>query len=508
MSTVQEAKTTRVGDMIGRLVRLPDLGSVVARYDRKLLQYTFDNRLFRKGVLKVLERILVNYLMDDPGNPLMARKERANVGRAVIHSVSKFLNAIEDKPVIRQALMDRVLPAMMQAPTWQPAAQAAFRERFGEEPPAFLTVSPTKCCNLNCTGCYANASVAPEETLEFDVFDRILREKKELWGSWFTVISGGEPFMYRSQGKTIFDVFERYPDNFFLVYTNGTLLNDRNARRLAELGNVTPAISVEGYREETDNRRGQGIYDKILQAFENLQRYGVPYGVSITAFRQNAHLFTEELFSRYLDDLGALYIWIFQYMPIGRQQTLDMVLTPEQRLQMYRDTWEAVRKRKMFIADFWNSGSISNGCISAGRAGGYFYIEWNGNVTPCVFNPYSPVNIRDVYREGKTLNDVLQHPFMKEIRQWQNEYGLEKPPEETGNFMIPCPIKDHYEFMHPLLQKHRPKPIDPTGAEALQDAPYQEGLKQHGADLAALMDPIWEAEVLAKEPRRRRAGGS
>ena len=154
-------------------------------------------------------------------------------------------------------------------------------------------------------GCYANAVVAPQDTLDFDVFERILTEKKELWGSWFTVISGGEPLMYRSQGKSIFDIFERHPDNFFLMFTNGTLINEENARRLAALGNVTPAISVEGYEEQTDARRGKGTYARILKAFRTLQSYGVPYGVSLTAFRDNAHLIDDELFRAILPRSGG-----------------------------------------------------------------------------------------------------------------------------------------------------------------------------------------------------------
>jgi MoaA/NifB/PqqE/SkfB family radical SAM enzyme len=493
---------------VRRYPRLPKISPpaitprrMVERSDIRLLRFAVRHRLPRTLLLWTLEGMLRRYLMDDPGNPLMARRERAYMGHAVTKSLRRFLEGAQTRPVIREALLERVLPALVQAAAWQPQAQAAFRERYGEDPPAFITVSPTRRCNLHCTGCYAGAGEASGQTLPFDVFNRILEEKKRLWGSWFTVISGGEPFLYRSQGKSIFDVFERHPDNFFLVYTNGTLLQEQQARRLAELGNVTPAISVEGYEEQTDSRRGKGVYARILKAFEALSAHGVPYGVSITAFRHNAQLFSERLFARYLHDLGALYIWIFQYMPIGRGQTLDMLVTPEQRLRMYRETWRAVRKRGMFIADFWNSGSVSNGCISGGRPGGYLYIQWDGHVTPCVFNPYSPVNIHDIYREGRTLDDVLRHPFMKAIRNWQADYALDRPPAETGNFMTPCPMKDHYDAMLPLLQKHRPRPIDEGGEEALGDASYQEGLKEHGRELARLLDPIWEREVLAGERR-------
>lgn len=70
--------------------------------------------------------------------------------------------------------------------------------------------------------------------------------------------------MYKSEGKTLLDIFEKYNDMFFLVYTNGTLITPEIAKRLAKLGNATPAISVEGYEKETDERRGKGVYKKFL----------------------------------------------------------------------------------------------------------------------------------------------------------------------------------------------------------------------------------------------------
>jgi len=505
-----------VWESLGDRVRIPELGSLLARSGGGPIRYALEHRWFRRPLLGVLGRRLERFLMEEEGIPWTVRRERRVLARAIMRSVTRFLEEVQDKPIIRAALKERVLPALLQASLSQGEAQKRFRERFGENPPGFLTISPTGACNLRCKGCYANSSAAVRQQLEYEVFDRLLREKSELWGSWFTVISGGEPLMYRSGGRDLLDVVEEHPESYFLMYTNGTLIDEAVARRMAELGNITPAISVEGYEAETDERRGKGVYGKILRAYENLKGYGVPFGVSMTVFRENAHLVTQELFDRYMGadrpgrggqpGHGAKYMWIFQYMPIGREQTLQAQVTPEQRLRMYETTWRAVRDSRMFIADFWNSGSFSSGCVSAGRAGGYLYVEWNGNVTPCVFNPYSPVNINEAYREGKDLNDVLMEPFFQEIRGWQDRYGLRTPAEQTGNFMVPCPIRDHYDFMLPVLKRYHPRAIDPSGEAALEDTDYQEGLFEYGRKLAELTDPIWEREVIEPERRRTAAG--
>jgi len=232
---------------------------------------------------------------------------------------------------------------------------------------------------------------------------------------------------------------------------------------------------------------------------DNLREAGVPFGISITATKNNAQtVLSDEFLNYYFQERGALYAWIFQIMPIGRAKDLDLMVTPEQRFEMYHKTRHLVRDRKLFIADFWNSACVTDGCISAGkgRAGGYFYIEWNGNVTPCVFNPYSPININDVYQKGGNLNDVFRHPFFAAIRQWQKDYSLDKKPQELGNWLAPCPVKDHYPVMKDLIDHYHPKPIDEAAQEALQDPDYQKNLAEYGRQVVEITQPFWENEYL------------
>jgi MoaA/NifB/PqqE/SkfB family radical SAM enzyme len=178
---------------------------------------------------------------------------------------------------------------------------------------------------------------------------------------------------------------------------------------MAKIGNLTPALSVEGWRELTDARRGSGVFDRVLAAMGRLRSAGVPFGISLTATRHNAEeILSDEFIDYFFEEQGALYGWIFHYMPIGRAFTLDLMPTPQQRLWMWKRSWEIIRERRLFLADFWNHGTLSDGCISAGRStgAGYMYIDWNGAVSPCAFVPYSPVNVKDVYKRGGTLNDI------------------------------------------------------------------------------------------------------
>jgi MoaA/NifB/PqqE/SkfB family radical SAM enzyme len=164
------------------------------------------------------------------------------------------------------------------------------------------------------------------------------------------------------------------------------------------------------------------------------------------------------------------------------------VVTSEQRKEMFYKTRDLVKKG-YFVADFWNSGLVSDGCISAGRSGGYLYIEWNGNVTPCAFNPYAVANINEIYKKGENLNDVLNKSFFQKIRRWQDDYA-----SKQGNWILPCPIRDHYKEMREFIDEDKPQPIDNSAKQALQDKKYTEKMINYDKDLAKVFNPIWEKE--------------
>ena len=196
------------------------------------------------------------------------------------------------------------------------------KSTYGTYPPSFLVISPGEACNLHCVGCYADSGKVGEK-ITWSTLDRIITEAEQLWGRRFFVISGGEPLAYRSEGKGILDLAEKHNNSFMMMYSNGTLISDEVADRLARLGNLTPAISLEGWRQKTDARRGEGVYDQILKAMERLRKAGVLFGVSLTATRDNAEEILSEDFTDFLfDEQGAYYGWIFHYMPIGRSFTL------------------------------------------------------------------------------------------------------------------------------------------------------------------------------------------
>jgi MoaA/NifB/PqqE/SkfB family radical SAM enzyme len=261
---------------------------------------------------------------------------------------------------------------------------------------------------------------------------------------------------------------------------------------MASLSNITPAISIEGTAQDTDKRRGEGTYSKVIDAMDHLRNAGLPYGASITATRFNmATLLNPEYYDFLFNELGITYGWIFEYMPIGRGVETHMMPSPSERRELF-ELLDKQNKNGRFICDFWSTSPSAEGCLAAGRSYGYLYINWNGDLIPCVFNPYTDTNILDVYNKGGTLTDAVENsPLFKSIRGWQNNYGFLKT-NDVGNLMAPCPIRDHFSEYHSMLHEIKAKPADDAAAIALTDAEYYSKMVSYGEEVEAELGPVWK----------------
>ncbi len=319
------------------------------------------------------------------------------------------------------------------------------RKRFEAENnvgvPSFVVISPLAACNLNCTGCYAGAYGDTEPMLSYEDLERIINEVRT-WGSRFITLSGGEPTMVwkRLPGghRGLRDLCAQYSDTLFLMYTNGTLIDEQMAAEMAELGNITPALSLEGYREQTDARRGDGVFDRVCRSMELLRQHKVLFGASVTYTTGNWEAVASDEFIDMLIDRGCIYAWYFMYVPVGRNPSLSLMVTPEQRAVVARQTWKWLTSRPIFVADFWNSGVLTKGCIAAGRSAGYMHITHRGDICPCVFMMYSAHNIHETDSETPLL-DAVRSGFFRKIRQGQRE--------KQNNPLAPCQIVDHPEVL-------------------------------------------------------------
>jgi MoaA/NifB/PqqE/SkfB family radical SAM enzyme len=350
----------------------------------------------------------------------------------------------------------------------------AFRRANGFIPPYLVVISPTMECNLGCYGCYAGSY--PPAELDLDTVLRVIEEGKRM-GIYFIVVSGGEPFIW----EHIFDLFEQEHDVYFQVYTNGSLIDRETAERISEMGNVLPCISVEGFEDETDARRGPGAFRNIIRAMDALRRCGVLFGFSATATRQNNDLIVSDAFVDFYERKGCLIGWYFNYVPVGRRPEMGLMPTPEQRIRRRRRMLELRRNRRIVLADFWNDGPLTGGCIAGGRS--YLHINSNGDVEPCVFTHFAVDNIKD-----KSLEDVIGSDFFRSIR--------ERIPY-CDNFLRPCMLIDHPYVLRELVARYNAGPTHP-GADTLLGE-LKDDLDRYASEYGNLADAEWYGQHGAQQ---------
>ena len=348
------------------------------------------------------------------------------------------------------------------------------RERIRSEglaaPQAYL-ISPTMRCNLRCAGCYA-ANYSQKDDLEFEVIDRILTEGEELGAFWVTIL-GGEPFIRQD----MWEIYKRHNDVFFQVYTNGTLIDKKAARKLAELGNVLVNFSLEGFEEETDARRGKGVFQKIMQGMDNLREVGAPFGFSSMVTRQNMETIISDEFNDMLIEKGCLIGWHFLYIPVGVHPDTSLMPTAEQRELMRQRGAQRIRNEKpIFVIDFWNDAPYVGGCIAGGRS--YFHINARGDVEPCIFVHLAADNIKQ-----KSLKDAINSPYFKAIRTRQ---------PYSDNLLRPCMIIDHPHVLRGLCVESRPYPTDGPVCELVTT--LASDLDRYSDEVAKILDTVWEKE--------------
>jgi len=194
------------------------------------------------------------------------------------------------------------------------------------------------------------------------------------------IFSGGEPLVRKAD---ILKIIKNHSDCMFLSFTNATLIDEEFAAEVAEAGNLMFAISIEGFEKETDFRRGDGTYQKVLKAMDLLKAHGVGFGFSSAYTSENYQSIGSEEYVDFMIEKGCLFGWLFTYIPLGKDAVLELMVNPEQRKFMYDRVREYRNTKPIFLMDFWNDGEYVNGCIAGGKK--YLHINANGDVKPCAF---------------------------------------------------------------------------------------------------------------------------
>ncbi|WNY29366.1 GTP 3',8-cyclase [Methanimicrococcus stummii] len=285
-------------------------------------------------------------------------------------------------------------------------------ETEGIHIPPFIITGISAQCNLRCSGCYSRAfdacgdSDSPKSNeMSADEWKNIFSQADDL-GISIILLAGGEPMIRKDILKTAAE----FPQIIFPVFTNGTLLDDEMIRFFDDNRNLIPVLSIEGKREETNLRRGGGVYEKIEAAAEKMKAAGILFGASITLTNRNIQTATDVEFVGNLESKGYSLVFFVEYVP-AQSGSETLVLTDFDREFQGKQmkTLRSKFKNIIFMA-FPDDEKYLDGCLAAGR--GFFYINASGGAEPCPFSPYSDVNLKD-----HTLLEALESPLFRKLRE-------------------------------------------------------------------------------------------
>ncbi len=354
--------------------------------------------------------------------------------------------------------------------------QVENKNKYNCNIPWAILMDPTSACNLKCTGCWA-AEYGNQMNLAYEEMNEVVNQGVAL-GTYVYLFTGGEPLVRK---KDILRLCEEHPDCVFSAFTNGTLIDEAFAEEILRVKNFVPAISVEGFEEATDSRRGNGTYHKIVKAMTILKDKKLPFGISCCYTSANAEVIGSEAYFDQMIGMGAKFAWFFTYMPVGKGAVKELMATAGQREMMYHKIREYRQTKPIFTVDFWNDGEYVGGCIAGGRS--YLHINANGDIEPCAFIHYSDSNIRE-----KTLLEAYRSPLFM---------GYHDNQPWNDNLLRPCPVLDNPGKLTEIVQKSGAKSTDYQNLESAEE--FSDKCVETAEKWAKVADRLWAESREEKE---------
>lgn len=333
------------------------------------------------------------------------------------------------------------------------------RLKRGEFFPAFLFISVTDQCNLACQGCWVTPC-SPSRELDSAALDSLIETCKRK-GSFFFGILGGEPLLH----KGLFQVFERHPECYFLLFTNGTLITDAIAGEMRRIGNISPLLSIEGLAEVSDERRGgRDVFARSMAGLAHCRRNRLVIGAATSVCRSNLSDLASEAFIRDLARRGVHYLWYYIYRPVGPRPAPELALSPGQIAELRRFIVEIRDRVPMLIVDaYWDH---QGNALCPAAVGMAHHIGPGGDIEPCPPLQFA----RDNIRNGRALEEVFGQPgFLQAFREFASRATqgcvIMERPDLLREFLLRQGARDtsgrdtgfrELEAMRPSASHHLP----------------------------------------------------
>ena len=295
-----------------------------------------------------------------------------------------------------------------ETPPARPHADASPLRRRAEDPPGKLYLEPTSECNLNCRTCIRNSWDEEGGFMEWDVFERVVRQFAELAPEGTVAFAGlGEPLLH----PRFIDMVELVKGLGLRaeIISNALLLTPGLATRLIEAKLDQFVVSIDGTSAESfgDVRPGASL-DAVIRNVRLLNDHGGPYyspsiriGIEFVAMRRNlrelprlerlaAELtasfvvvsnvlpYTEDLVGEALYDAGASAISGRGVATAPRWYLPHIEWNPETT-----PVFGEVLRRASYVS-YLDADLAGWGNHCPFVQGGALAVRWDGGVSPCL----------------------------------------------------------------------------------------------------------------------------
>ena len=311
-------------------------------------------------------------------------------------------------------------------------------EEAGEHIPPFLIASITSKCNLHCAGCYSRCNHAtvdaePVRQLSDEDWLKVFNEADEL-GISFILLAGGEPMLRRG----VIEAAATKKNILFPIFTNGTFMDERYFELFDKNRNLIPIMSIEGKKKVTDQRRGRGVYDRLIANMDEIKKRGLIFGASVTVTTENINEVTSEEFLKELSDRGCKAVIFVEYVPVTDESKNLAPGDVERDFLKKEIDYLREAKPEMVYISFPGDEKGSGGCVAAGR--GFFHINSHGGAELCPFSPYSDVNIKNT-----SLKDAMHSPLF---------LALQSGDVLTDDHEGGCVLYEKREMVEEIMRKN------------------------------------------------------
>ena len=292
-------------------------------------------------------------------------------------------------------------------------------------------------CNLKCLHCYQENQKPIQ--LDFDKLVIIYKQFKDLLNKkkmkGHINITGGEPLCNPYLFKLLNLIKENSDLITFSILTNGTLINEKIAKKIKSYNPLYVQVSLEGGKKTNDYIRGKGTYKKIAEGIVNLRKENIFTSISFTATSLNYKEFPKVV--RYARKYGVNNVWSDRFIPLGdsdKSLALNYNQTREylEIMNKERNKLRNIKKNNTTISmyralQFQMTNDFAYGCTAGDTL---LTVMENGDLVPCRRMPITIGNLFD-----RSMYDLyINSDVLKDLRE-------KKIPDECIN----C---EHSEICH------------------------------------------------------------